>query len=261
MHYVCRFRQRAECHTQRHKLTVFAAKVAVNPHCERAAVTVPKPFADAGNVNSSFNAKRGEQVPQRMVREPGATNNFTSSCQCTLTFKHATDVVLGLGLKLRVQLDQKLTHCRHKWNDTRAHFVTCGATFKAMNGQLGVFPIHVLPKCLLRFADAATAKREKTNQVRTIPRLCRAAGSNRVHQLIELVGGGQIQLFARYTASFDLVSRVCVSPKPGQRKNLAQDVERIIEELRRVCVGVTLRPRLAIGFGDGVRALVVQARP
>ena len=50
---------------------MFVAQVAVDPHRKGAAVLVPEPTGDGGDIHAAFNASSGKQVPQIVVSQAG----------------------------------------------------------------------------------------------------------------------------------------------------------------------------------------------
>src|SRR4030095_3345391 len=77
-----------ECHTLRLSDAVFAPQVAVGFHCQRAAILVPEPARNGGNIDARLNAAGREQVPEIVMRYAIYPHFFACSIKRLLALFH-----------------------------------------------------------------------------------------------------------------------------------------------------------------------------
>jgi len=157
-----------------------------------------------------------------MVSQPSATNDFASPNQRFFAHKDAANGVLRFWLAFAVQACQKLAHGRDNRDFPRLRFIACRPPLQTVNRQLVFLPVHVLPCRLLGFIQPATAERQKARKIGAVFLVNGSGGFNLIENLIELIGGWQIQLLSRDAAPFDFEGRIRVTPKPGQCQNLTK---------------------------------------
>ena len=75
----------------RHLSRMTVAQMSINFHRQRAAILVAEPATDGWYINAGFNATRGEQVAQIVMRDAGDAQFFTGRINRTLTFVNEHD--------------------------------------------------------------------------------------------------------------------------------------------------------------------------
>ena len=105
-----------------------------------------KPFADGWNINPGFNAKRGEQMPQVVMRQPGATNFFARCRQRFIARFNAANRIFRLGVQFRFQPFKKSTHGGHHWNAARPALLAGSPALGATNHDFVFVKIGVAPQ-------------------------------------------------------------------------------------------------------------------
>src|SRR5262249_18996561 len=78
-----------EGHTLRLCDAMFTSQMAVGFHCQSTAVFVPKPAGNGRNIDARFNAPRGKQMSEIVVRNSMRSDFFARTIKRLLAFTHA----------------------------------------------------------------------------------------------------------------------------------------------------------------------------
>jgi hypothetical protein len=201
--------RRGECHALRLRNAVLAPQMAVGFHCQRAAILVSKPARDSRNIDTAFDAARGEQVPQIVMRNAICADFFARSIKRLLAFADAeyfriqrlAGTFASHSLKQRVSV-------RNQRDAAQFPILRAGIGIDA-HDDLACVKIHVSPCDFSRFDDATTCERQSRRQVCTVYRVATVAPCiSAIMALNFLVVGNEICLVrtaARFTTTVGLL--------------------------------------------------------
>src|ERR1019366_2139543 len=98
-----RSRHRKDANFSRSRLAVLVAKMPVNSHRQRAAVSMTEPATHRGNIHAALNADRCEEMAQRVVRELRNLAPLARACQRPVNVLNAGNGVARLATFQREQ--------------------------------------------------------------------------------------------------------------------------------------------------------------
>ena len=143
------------------------AQMPIDLHGERTAVLVAKPPADRGDVNARFNAPRGEEMAQVVMRESGDSERLAGSVNSPLALLHAHHRSVQRFLwSISPQSFQQSTAVGYHGHSTSLA-VFCACLGVSSDHDLPALEIAVRPRHVRGFAFySQTSVRKELDQIR-----------------------------------------------------------------------------------------------
>jgi len=183
-------------------------QMAIDPHCQRAAVFVAKPSAHRRNVHARFDAARGKEVPEVVVGDAGHPNGF--GCP-----RHGRQTLLDLHYwtvrrffrAFTSQPFEQLAHVGDHLNAADSP-VLCARVLVAANNDLALLYITVRPFDCACLRDSTAGKGKESDEVSTFARVPAIGALDLLQEPLELVCVGQGECFESNSCTVDSHCRI-----------------------------------------------------
>ena len=217
---------RGERHLAGSGKRMLVAKMAVGSHRQRAAILVPKPFCDGGNINSRLDADGCKVVAQVVMRKTLHSEFIESSVHGVLRFIHPKHGRARRCLSpFLLYAGKKFHHCRNH-RDSAELAVLSRLLGVADNADRLGFKVAVLPLDKTRLSGSHSRVGEKFHEVGGVSRKPARAPADRTDPFSELLATrqnvGEV-FFARFHL-LQIRGRIR-SSRPSLDSNLKQPPE------------------------------------